>query len=40
MFIGPFYSVPDIGLREGERQWKGGAASSVAHWPSGASKEC
>lgn len=38
--IGPFYSAPDIGLREGERQWRGGAAGSVAHWPSVAGQEC
>lgn len=38
--IGPFYSVPDAGLKEEERQWRGGASSSVAHWPSGAGWEC
>lgn len=32
--------VPDVGLKEEERQWRGGASSGVAHWPSGAGREC
>lgn len=33
-------SEPDIGLKEVQRQWKGGASSSVAQQPSGAGWEC